>query len=111
MSAEPRGWNAQRSQRKERSVSTGASPAPAEAAHRAVAAAAVEVDVRGRWDALALAELLVPFHSFLVQRTTDRWVVHARAPGCHGAPLSDALSAIEEWRAERGLEAPVRVKA
>jgi hypothetical protein len=72
--------------------------------------AAVEVDVRGRWDALDLSELLIPYHSFLVQHTTERWVVHARAPGCHGEPLADALSAIEKWLAERDLEdAPIRV--
>jgi hypothetical protein len=74
------------------------------------AVAAVEIDVRGRWDALDLSELLVPFHSFLVQHTHERWVVHARAPGCHGKSLATALSAIEGWLAERGLEdAPVRV--
>jgi hypothetical protein len=33
---------------------------------------AVEIDVDGRWDALALSELLVPFHSFLVQHTAER---------------------------------------
>jgi hypothetical protein len=71
--------------------------------------AAVEVDVYGRWDALALSELLVPFHSFLVQHTAERWAVHARAPGCHGEPLADALRAIEEWQAERHLDASVRV--
>jgi hypothetical protein len=72
--------------------------------------AAVEVDVRDRWDALDLSELLIPYHSFLVQHTTERWVVHARAPGCHGEPLAGALSAIEKWLAERDLEdAPIRV--
>jgi hypothetical protein len=70
---------------------------------------AVEIDVDGRWDALALSELLIPFHSFLVQHTTERWVVHARAPGCHGEPLADALRAIEEWQAERRRDASVRV--
>jgi hypothetical protein len=70
---------------------------------------AVEIEVDGRWDALALSELLIPFHSFLVQHTAERWVVHARAPGCHGEPLADALGSIEEWRAERRLAAPVRV--
>ena len=70
---------------------------------------AVEIDVDGRWDALALAERLIPFHSFLVQHTSERWVVHARAPGTHGEPLADALRAIEEWQAERRLDAPVRV--
>jgi hypothetical protein len=62
----------------------------------------VEVEVRGRWDALALSELLIPFHSFLVQHDRERWVVHARAPGCHGEQLSDALEAIEAWHAEQG---------
>ena len=89
-------------------VSIGASPAPASTDHSVTAA--VEVDVRGRWDALDLSELLIPYHSFLVQHTTERWVVHARAPGCHGEPLVSALSAIEKWLAERDLEdAPVRV--
>ena len=90
-------------------MSIGASPASAAADYSVVAT--LEVDVRGRWDALALSELLVPFHSFLVQHTTDRWVVHARTPGCHGEPLSEALRAIEEWRAERSLDAPVRLSA
>jgi hypothetical protein len=70
---------------------------------------AVEIDVDGRWDALALSELLVPFHSFLVQHTPVRWVVHARAPGCHGEPLAEALRAIEAWQAERRMEASVRI--
>jgi hypothetical protein len=43
-----------------------------------------------------------------VQRTAGRWVVHARAPGCYGEP-ADVLGAIEEWRAECRLDAPVRV--
>ena len=48
----------------------------------------IEIDVQGRWDALALSELLIPFHSFLVQHDHERWVVHARAPGCRGESLS-----------------------
>jgi hypothetical protein len=71
--------------------------------------AAVEIDVRGRWDALALSKLLVPFRSYLVQLGAERWTVHARSPGCHGEPLADALAAIETWRAERGVDASVRV--
>jgi hypothetical protein len=84
----------------------------APARHQSVEASAdvaVEVDVRGRWDALALSEALVPFHSFLVQRSADRWVVHARSPGCHGEPLDDALAAIDGWRDERAMEAAVRI--
>ena len=33
--------------------------------------AAIEVEVDGRWDALALSELLIPFRSFLVQEDQD----------------------------------------
>jgi len=66
--------------------------------------AAIEIDVEGRWDALALSERLIPFHSFLVQYGAQHWVVHARAPGGHGEDLTDALRAIDDWVAERGLE-------
>ncbi|NUR77410.1 MAG: hypothetical protein HOQ28_14135 [Thermoleophilia bacterium] len=66
--------------------------------------APIEIDVHGRWDALALSEWLMHYHSFLVQHDHERWTVHARAPGCHGEPLADALRAIEVWRVERGLE-------
>jgi hypothetical protein len=62
----------------------------------------IEIEVLGRWDALALSELLIPFHSFLVQHDQERWVVHARAPGCHGERLEDALKAIDDWRVDRG---------
>lgn len=64
----------------------------------------IEIDVDGRWDALALSEHLIPFHSFLVQYEAQRWVVHARTPGCHGEDLAEALQAIDEWVAERDLE-------
>src|SRR5207248_2440216 len=53
-------------------------------------ATAIEIEVMGRWDALALSERLVPYHSFLVQHERERWVVHARTPGCHGETLADA---------------------
>jgi hypothetical protein len=66
--------------------------------------AAIEVDVEGRWNALALSEHLIPFHSFLVQYGAQHWVVHARAPGARGEDLTDALRAIDDWVAERGLE-------
>ena len=56
----------------------------------------IEIEVQTRWDALALLDLLIPFHSFLVQHDHDRWIVHARAPGYHGRSLSDALEAIHE---------------
>lgn len=65
--------------------------------------AAVEIEFEGRWEALALAEHLVPFHSFLVQYNARRWVVHAQAPGCRGEDLGAALQSIDEWVAERGL--------
>jgi hypothetical protein len=89
-------------------VSIGATPATT-IERDASTEFAVEVEVEGRWDALALSELLVPFHSFLVQKTAVRWVVHARAPGWHGETLADALLAIEDWRANRRSGAPVRV--
>ena len=66
--------------------------------------AAIEIDLYGRWDALALSEHLVPFHSYLVQHEAQRWVVHARTPGFHGEDLAEALQAIDDWVAERGLE-------
>lgn len=65
----------------------------------------IEVEVDGRWDALALSEALIPFRSFLVQHDRERWVVHARVPGWHGERLPDALEAIEEWSAEQGARA------
>ena len=70
---------------------------------------AIEIEVRGRWDALALSEQLIPFHSFLVQHGPERWVVHALSPGSHGEPLDVALAVIGEWRDERATEAAVRV--
>jgi hypothetical protein len=57
----------------------------------------LEIDVRGRWDALALSEALIPYHSFLVQLGEQHWVVHARVPGCHGEPLEAALCVIDDW--------------
>lgn len=64
----------------------------------------LEIEVPGRWDALALSEMLIPYHSFLVHFECQRWVVHARVPGCRGEPLDGALRKIEEWLAGRGLE-------
>ena len=89
-------------------MSIGAAPATPIVAGDSVGTA-VEIDVDGRWDALALSELLIPFHSFLVQRTAERWVVHAQVPGHNGEPLADALRTIDEWRSERSVDAPVRV--
>jgi hypothetical protein len=66
----------------------------------------VEIDVHGRWHALALSEALVSYHSFLVQLAEERWVVHARAPGCHGEPLEAALRVIDEWAEARELAGP-----
>jgi hypothetical protein len=63
----------------------------------------IEIEVQGRWDALALSELLIPFRSFLVQHDHDRWVVHAGAPGYRGESLSDALKTIGDWQADRHL--------
>jgi hypothetical protein len=66
--------------------------------------AAVEVGVEGRWDALALSEILMPWGSFLVQLDRERWVVHARVPGYRGESLDEAVAAIEGWLVDRGLE-------
>ena len=84
----------------------------APASHQSVKASgdvAIEIEVRGRWDALALSEQLIPFHSFLVQHGPERWVVHARSPGSHGESLDAVLAVIGEWREERATEAAVRV--
>jgi hypothetical protein len=68
-------------------------------------ATTIEIDLNDRWDALRLSEELISFHSFLVQYGAQRWVVHARAPGCRGEDLADALTAIDDWIAEYGSEA------
>jgi hypothetical protein len=76
---------------------------------QASGAVAVEIEVPGRWDALALSEQLIPFHSFLVQHGRERWVVHARCPGWNGEALDDVLALIGRWQDERATEAAVRV--
>jgi len=63
----------------------------------------IEIEVQGRWDALALSEMLIPYHSFLVQFDRQRWVVHARVPGCGGERLESALAKIEEWATDRSV--------
>ena len=91
---------------KERPLSIGTSPASADAKNVEVS---LQVDVRGRWEALALLHLLHPFHSFLVQHTNEHWVVHARAPGWQGESVSQALRTIDDWRLRRGIDAAVRI--
>jgi hypothetical protein len=108
MSDRRREWDARPTNRKELSVSIKTDPVPPSLVD-ASSESAVEIDVDGRWDALALSEALVPFHSFLVQHTSERWVVHARVPGGGGERLADALRTIEEWQADRGLDTPVRI--
>ena len=86
---------------------------PARTRHEPVDASeavALEIEVEGRWDALALSERLIPFHSFLVQHDSERWVVHARSPGCHGEPLDAALAVIDDWRSERAIEPSIDVR-
>ena len=70
----------------------------------AVDEATVEIDLQGRWDALALSRRLSPYHSFLVQYNAARWVVRAQASGCHGEQLDRALSMIQELVDERRIE-------
>jgi hypothetical protein len=81
-------------------VSSGAAPATSAVARGSISTK-VEIDVGEYWDAVALLDLLIPFHSFLVQHTTEHWVVHARAPGSHGESLADALGVIDEWQSTR----------
>jgi hypothetical protein len=72
--------------------------------------ATIEIDVQGRWDAVALMRRLDPYHSYLVQFAPERWLVHAECPGYHGEPLPRALAAVEEALAARHIEgAAVRV--
>lgn len=72
--------------------------------------ATIEIDVHGRWDAVALLQRLNPYHPYLIQFEPERWLVHAEAPGCHGEPLPSALAAIDESLAARHLEdAAVRI--
>ncbi len=72
--------------------------------------ATIEIDVRGRWDAVALTQRLGSYRPYLVQFAPTRWLVHAEAPGCHGEPLPGALAAIEASLASRHIEgARVRI--
>ena len=72
--------------------------------------ATIEIDVQGRWDAVALMRRLDPYHSYLVQYEPERWQVHAECPGRHGERLPSALGAIEQSLEARHVEgAAVRV--
>lgn len=72
--------------------------------------ATIEIDVRGRWDAVALMRRLDPYHSYLIQCAPEHWVVHARCPGCHGERVDSALAAIEDSLGAHRIEgAAVRV--
>jgi hypothetical protein len=64
----------------------------------------IEIRVVGRWNARALLERLSPYRPFLIQHGTERWVVHAQAPGCHGESVEAAIAAIENCLDERGVE-------
>jgi hypothetical protein len=88
-------------------VSSGAAPATSAVARWSISTT-VEIDVGDYRDAVALLEFLIPFHSFLVQYTTEHWVVHARTPGYHGESLADALDLIDEWQA-KGVNGSVHV--
>ncbi len=59
--------------------------------------ATIEVGLESRSDALSLMDALIPFHSFMVQHDHDRWVVHARVPGCNGEPFEDLVTTIDHW--------------
>ena len=71
----------------------------------------VEVDIQGRWDAVALSERLVAYRSHLVEFAGERWRVYAATPGYHDEQLPDALSAIEDCLRERRVDdAVVRIE-
>jgi hypothetical protein len=74
-----------------------------EAAATEVDGTQVEISLAERTDALILMATLIPFNSFLVQHTPNRWVVHARAPGGRDESLDDLLGTIERWASRRGL--------
>lgn len=74
------------------------------AADRESLATSVEIEVRSRWDALALSESLIPYHSFLVQFERQRWVVHVCVPGRRDEPFDEVLGKIKEWLVDRQLE-------
>jgi len=70
----------------------------------------IEIRVVGRWTACALLECLAPYRSFLIQHDAERWVVHARTPGCHGESMESALAAIEECLDEHAVgQASIRI--
>ena len=70
----------------------------------------IEIRVVGRWTACALLERLAPYRSFLIQHDAERWVVHARTPGCHGESMESAIAAIEECLDEHAVEeASIRI--
>lgn len=72
--------------------------------------ATIEIDLEGRWDAVALMQGLGPYHPYLIQFAPEHWLVHAQCPGCHGERLPSALAAIEDSLAARHIErAEVRV--
>lgn len=72
--------------------------------------ATIEIDVEGRWDAVALLRRLDPYHSYLVEYAPEHWLVRAECPGCHGEPLASALDAIDDALASRPFaEAAVRI--
>jgi hypothetical protein len=70
--------------------------------------AMIEIDVHGRWEAVALMRRLDPFRSYLIQLAPDRWLVRAEAH--RGESLRTALAAIDESLAARRVTgASVRV--
>ncbi len=72
--------------------------------------ATIEVDIEGRWDAVALMQRLDAYHPYLIQPAPDHWLVRAQCPGCHGERLPSALVAIDDSLAARHVgRAEVRV--
>lgn len=60
-----------------------------------VAPVTVAIRLEERREALDLMASLTAFHSFIVEHDRQRWVVHARVPGCSGETLDDLVATIE----------------
>lgn len=69
----------------------------------------IEIDVAGRWDAIALLQRLTPYRPYLVQFEPERWLVCAETPGYHDEPLPKALATIDDCLQERLVDAVVRI--
>jgi hypothetical protein len=66
----------------------------------------VWIESRSRWDALALARKLTPYHWYLVEPDSERWDVHVPLETDPGGELpADLRGRVVEWLDERGIDA------